>query len=244
MKTFNLNKKNIFILGAAFAGGVLVFAAAVLLKKVIPAADLSKLEMPLPLSLELVPRMDAALAQPYSRALDKAGDLFLLLAQLFVFIFAFAIPGVKALLNKAWSSFRTVCFNVYVYGLCILYTGGVYKALKTLGGRFRPYMYFENPDAKALLTGDFCRSWPSGHASIAFVAAGFIICWFMTQKENKACKITAAALTCFMAASTLALRILSGNHFPTDVITGAFIGSFVTLIIYFLSRLLLSNSDQ
>ena len=123
-------------------------------------------------NIENVNALDAKFARPYNKMLDDIGDLVLALtcmgSMLIVFI-SFLISKNKRV------AFKEAVFEIYVFCISFLYSNAVYRILKTFAGRIRPYMYFADPSQKGIATGDFCRSWPSGHSANCFNIGIFFV---------------------------------------------------------------------
>ena len=88
----------------------------------------------------------------------------------------------------------------------LLFANGIKEWTKLLVYRARPYMYFDGYPQDKVEDGDWNCSFPSGHTTLAFAGAAF-------------------TTMVFCAALTGALRMASGNHFFTDVLVGAIIGT-------------------
>ena len=189
--------------------------------------------------IENVNSLDAAFAHPYNKAIDNAGTLAFIFAHLIVCTVCFLIPGIEAIKKRA--CLKAVVFDFIVYIESWAYTFGVYRILKTVGGRIRPYMYFPNPSLKDIAEGDFISSWPSGHSSVVFLAGAFLFWWLKDSPMKPASKKILMAAVLVIGILTMVLRILSGNHFPTDVLTGAFIGFVVASIVSVANRKILTN---
>ena len=86
--------------------------------------------------IENVNSLDAAFAHPYNKAVDNAGTLAFIFAHLIVCTVCFLIPGVEAI--KKRTCLKAVVFDFIVYVESWAYTFGVYRILKTVGGRIRP----------------------------------------------------------------------------------------------------------
>src|SRR4029077_17825725 len=86
----------------------------------------------------------------------------------------------------------------------------------------RPVLPPRAPPAAAA-DPDNRRSFPSGHASVAFAAATtyFVI----AGREHLPHRTRNALLAYGAAAAVPALRVAAGQHFPTDVNGGAVLGS-------------------
>jgi len=66
------------------------------------------------------------------------------------------------------------------------------------------------------------RSFPSGHASVAFAAATSYL--VMARREGLRHSTRNAVLLYTGALGVAALRVAAGKHFPTDVAGGAALG--------------------
>ena len=106
--------------------------------------------------------------------------------------------------------------------------------LKNLFSRPRPYVEYQSPvDDSA----DAYRSFPSGHTTIAWAMFGESL---YRSLRNPSIYSTVVSIAAGAAAGTVSLlRVLSGAHYPGDVITGALLGFAVGLAmqtIRFLDR--------
>lgn len=210
-------KKNIgALLGLFFIGCVLILSASYM-KKNRARIQWNGEQY----NIENVNKIDATFARPYNKALDKTGDVFVILANLEAVII-FAVVFFTAKDKKR--GFINCCFDVFLYGLCYFYTNGIYKILKTLAGRIRPYMYFPNPSIKGIEKFDFNRSWPSGHSANVFFVFGFLLGWLTLRHSEIKCRKILLIIELVICVTTMVLRMLSGNHFLTDVLSGATIG--------------------
>lgn len=174
----------------------------------------------LPLDINQVNPFDRPMARPYNRALDITGSVtnFLALAMPAVL---FALPATE------WSTFLTMYLESALFAL------GFRSIGKAFTYRERPYTYFENYPTSALEDGDFARSFPSGHTTMAFVGATFAAYVFCMYYPDSIFKIPVIAASSVFAVGTGALRILSGNHFMTDVLAGAAIGGLCGFLVPF-----------
>ncbi len=87
--------------------------------------------------------------------------------------------------------------------------------------RPRPFLYLSS--ATAAPSADDGRSFPSGHASIAFAAAAAYASLLHRRGIAGQHKAEIAALLA-AAAATGVLRVVAHRHFPTDVAAGAGLG--------------------
>lgn len=109
---------------------------------------------------------------------------------------------------------------------------------KGLVDRVRPYLY--NGDApldEKLDDGGAQRSFPSGHASMAFATAAFgaTVLNDYHPGSRRASRLGKGLL--LMAASAGGLRYAAGAHYPSDVLAGAALGSAIGYLVPRLHRL-------
>jgi undecaprenyl-diphosphatase len=163
---------------------------------------------------------DRFFMQSYSKKLDLAGDLLL--------VATMATPAVLATTEKEeWLT----CGVMYAETLLI--ANGIKEITKLCVNRARPYMYYDSetfPESD-IDDGDWANSFPSGHCAMAFAGATFTSYTFCKYFPDSPWRFPVIASSFAMAAGTAALRIASGNHFMTDVLTGAVIGSAVGFLV-------------
>ena len=158
-----------------------------------------------------VNRFDALAMNPYSKSLDNTASLInagLTIAPAFLAI------------NQDFGNITTI-------GVMYLETtAGAYASkeiLKKIIDRPRPYTYFEGAPEEE--KDDWNNSFPSGHTTMAFASAGFVSYVFSRYYPESKWKAPIIAAAYTAATTTAVLRIMSGNHFMTDVITGALLGT-------------------
>ncbi len=191
-------------------------------------------------NIEEVNPLDAKLARPYNKALDKTGDYFVALSSMLagiLVLYSFFSSKDKAKALKAF------IFDLYTYMICYFYANGSFRILKTLAGRIRPYMYFENPSMKGIANYDFYRSWPSGHSANVFISVAFIVAWFVYNHSDSKLKKPSIIFAFLIGLTTMVLRMLSGNHFLTDVLSGALIGFFISYFMAFLCNYIYKKNN-
>ncbi|WP_296331590.1 phosphatase PAP2 family protein [uncultured Treponema sp.] len=163
---------------------------------------------------------DRFFMQSYSKKLDLAGDLLL--------VATMATPAVLATTEKEeWLT----CGVMYAETLLI--ANGIKEITKLCVNRARPYMYYDSetfPESD-VDDGDWANSFPSGHCAMAFAGATFTSYTFCKYFPDSPWRFPVIGSSFAMAAGTAALRIASGNHFMTDVLTGAAIGSAVGFLV-------------
>ena len=167
-----------------------------------------------------VNKIDRILMRPYSKKLDLLGTGFELLSAMTP-LFLLSTPTTE------WTTIAGM------YAETMLFAYGFKEFAKAVFDRPRPYMYFDNFPIKEVQKGDWNSSFFSGHTTLSFAAATFTTYVFCKYKPESKWKIPVIATSYTLAAATAGLRILSGNHFATDVAVGAVIGSITGLLIPF-----------
>ncbi|MCR4743209.1 MAG: phosphatase PAP2 family protein [Treponema sp.] len=124
-----------------------------------------------------------------------------------------------------------------MYGESLLWANGFKELGKILVNRARPYMYFDNYPQDKVDDGDWAKSWPSGHTTMAFTSAMFTSYLFCQYNPDSKYKIPVIAGTFSLATATGILRMCSGNHFYSDVISGMVIGSVSGFVVPMLHSL-------
>lgn len=130
------------------------------------------------------------------------------------------------------STSSTEWFKIGVmYSESLLLTLGLKELGKNIFTRYRPYMYFDNFPVEEVANGDYRQSFPSGHTALAFTGATFNTFVFNTYFKDSKWKLPVIAGSYSLATASAILRVSSGNHFVTDVIAGAIIGSLSGFIV-------------
>ena len=158
-----------------------------------------------------VNKFDALVMNPYSKPLDKTASL--LNAGLMV------SPALLAI-NRSTEDIATL-------GVMYLETmAGAYASkeiLQKVVDRPRPSTYFEGaPESEK---DEWNDSFPSGHTTMAFASAGFVSYVFSRYYPDSKWKAPVIAASYSLATITALLRIMRGNHFMTDVLAGALLGT-------------------
>lgn len=162
--------------------------------------------------------------QPYSKSLHMTGTVTEMLSM--------AAPLALFVTDKSeWGIWAVM------YAESVLWANGLKEALKFSVSRARPYMYFDGAPEDKIKDGDYLKSFPSGHTTMAFNGAVFASYTFSKYFPESKWKIPVIAGSLTLATATAVQRVLSGNHFVTDVLAGAAIGSFTGFIVPFLHTL-------
>ncbi len=142
----------------------------------------------------------------------------------------FLIPiGTSLLIDK-----ENFLSDMVIYGEMMYLQAGITKWCKFLTKRNRPYTYNDKVDDSRKDNRDARFSFPSMHTSTAFSAAVFGSYLYQERGGQYPTLFWIANLS--LATATGVLRIASGDHFPTDVIAGAVIGSAIGYLIPTLHR--------
>jgi undecaprenyl-diphosphatase len=114
----------------------------------------------------------------------------------------------------------------------VFFTDAVVGTIKARVHRHRPYFYFMGH----ALNGHVAESFPSGHTATAFTGAAFTA--FLLSGNDSPWKTATVGAAFAAACGTGILRVVSGNHFASDVVAGAAIGGVSgALLPYLTSRL-------
>ena len=112
--------------------------------------------------------------------------------------------------------------HVAVFANSLAWTYAATDWMKVLVRRKRPVLYTSGAVAAAA-DPNSQRSFPSGHASVAFATATTYL--MMARREGLPHRTRNAVLLYVAAVGVSALRVAAGKHFPTDVIGGAALGT-------------------
>ena len=155
----------------------------------------------------------------YNKPIDIASDIVL---NSFMVLPVVSLAG-NFKNSKAWISYGIM------YSESLLLVFGTCEAMKNSILRYRPFNY--SGDIPPGKEGDYFKSFPSRHTAFAFVSAGFMTSTFFTEHPDSPWKIPLAVAAYTWAAGVGASRIISANHFMSDVLVGAAIGSLYGYLI-------------
>jgi len=159
---------------------------------------------------------DRFLMRPYDPTLDRTGTVLA--------CGALMLPGLSAWGN-GWDP-ETMIIHGVMYTEAFLLTHGTKELLKTVVSRWRPSSYFEGAPSE-----DQQNSFPSGHTAYAFLGASFFSTILRQQFPEERWTTVGSALAYSLAGSTAVLRVLSGEHFISDVLAGAVIGTAFGVLV-------------
>lgn len=155
---------------------------------------------------------DRNFMNPYNKVIHKTANLGVAAALISPVLFA-AAP------SSEWFTIGTL------YAETILIANGIKDITKLFIDRPRPYMYFDGYPQEKVDAGDWAKSFPSGHTTMVFTAAAFNTFVFSKYFPDSPWKYAVAGGSYALAATVGIMRLLSGNHFLTDVLAGAALGS-------------------
>ncbi len=116
-----------------------------------------------------------------------------------------------------------------MYGEVSLINNALGELLNGVTNRTRPFVYNDSLDIPFEVRSEVeaRRAFPSGHTANAFAAAVFLSSVYAKLNPGSSARtwIWAGSLT--VAATTGYMRYKGGKHFPTDIISGAIIGSLI-----------------
>ena len=205
-------QKDALILGSALT----LIATDIILSNI----DNNVIHIDSKLNIDEVNKIDKILMRPYSKKFDLLGTGFELATAITPLVF----------LSVSTTEWTTIAG---MYAETMLFAYGFKELAKAVFDRPRPYMYFDDFPIEEVQKGDWNSSFFSGHTTLSFAAATFTTYVFCKYKPESKWKIPVIATSYTLAAATAAMRILSGNHFLTDVAIGAVVGSITGLLIPF-----------
>lgn len=214
--------------GILLGTGAALNGTALLMDKVF---DYNNIPFITPPSKDEINGFDRYFMNDYSKPLDITADALQYLA--------FATPLLFCATNL--KEMPTVAI---MYIETLMLSKGTVDTLKTLAGRTRPGMYYENYPQQLVEEMDWNKSWPSGHTTYTFATAAFLTYTFAKYNPESPWTYVIAGTSYAIALTTGTLRVLSGNHFVTDVLTGALIGTAYGFLVPWLHTINVNNNSN
>lgn len=214
--------------GILFGTGVALNGTEFLLDNILDLNDKTFSSIP---SKDTINSFDRYFIKDYSKTIDISSDVLV--------GFAFASPLLFSATNLKELPTITI-----MYLETLLLAKGTVDNLKFFASRTRPYMYYENYPKEFIEDGDWCKSWPSGHTTYTFATAAFLTYTFSKYNPDSNWKYVISGASYAIAISVGAMRIASGCHFATDVLTGAIIGTAWGFLVPYLHTLKVNNSSS
>ncbi len=162
-------------------------------------------------------QLDISSMFPYSRDADVASSFF-----------ETATLAVPLVFVAASSQDQALASGV-AYAESLSFAMAAKNGVKTLTPRLRPYTY--SGGAPGVDTAEDDKSFPSGHATVAFAAAGFSTYLLLQGYPNSAWFLPLVVTDYGLAFLTASYRVYSGMHFVTDVLAGAVIGTLCGFLL-------------
>lgn len=214
--------------GIIFGAGAALVGTDILCEKIL---KVNRIEVPSAFDINTVPAIDRPFMNPYSKPLDLTATGIEM--ALFSTPLLFIPTG-----SSEWFTIGTM------YVETLMWAYGIKELGKICVNRARPYMYFDNPPEKDIKSYDWANSFPSGHSAFSFAAASFTSYVFSQYYPDSKWKWVVTGGCYSLAATVGCLRMMSGNHFFTDVCTGALIGTACGILIPWLHTITPVNSSS
>ena len=162
-------------------------------------------------------QLDLSSMFAYSRDADVAST-----------IFETATLAVPLVFVAASSQGQALAGSV-AYAESLSFAMAAKNGIKSLTPRYRPYTY--SGGAPGVDSAEDDKSFPSGHATVAFAAAGFSTYLLLQGYPNSAWFLPLVVTDYGLAFLTASYRVYSGMHFATDVLAGAVIGTLCGFLL-------------
>ena len=124
-----------------------------------------------------------------------------------------------------------------MYAEVVVLNAGITGLCKGLVNRKRPFLYRTNVFDRKPRNADAAMSFYSLHTSIAFSSLVFMATVFGDMYRDPLYRSLVWIGSISTAGVTGILRVVSGNHFPTDIIAGAAAGSIIGCIVPLVHRI-------
>lgn len=113
----------------------------------------------------------------------------------------------------------------------IMLSGIASSGVKESVSRYRPFVYNPGIASDSKLSSDNKRSFFSGHTTLAFASSVFFSSVYEELYPNSKYTEIVWAGSLMVASSVGYLRYRSGKHYPTDILTGAVVGSLIGYLV-------------
>ncbi len=164
-----------------------------------------------------LPGIDRWAVRPVSKTADAASDVVLAGVAAWT-----ALAGLRGLPADQWHG------NFAAFAETASWTAASTEWLKVIVRRRRPVLYTSGAVAAAGDRGNQ-ESLPSGHAALAFAAATSYL--VMSGHQHLPHRTRNVLLLYVGAAGVSALRVAAAQHFPTDVVAGAALGTGIGWLV-------------
>jgi len=147
--------------------------------------------------------------------------------------FAFVIVDFFDAGARNWRSWLT---DFVVFAEALAWDGAIQDIVRRASRRPRPFLYTDGAYAGERDSAEATYSFYSGHTAFAFTAATFLAYTFHLRHPTSRWRYVVWPVLLSLAAVEPVLRVLAGDHFPTDVLIGAVAGSAIGILVPALHR--------
>lgn len=202
-----------------FAAGAIVGGAHLLVQSRQTPLDQAQLDA---LEVGDVPRLDRIATRSWSPVAARTSD-----------VLSYGLLASPLSLVLAGEGRNQPDVVLAMYAQTLLANSACVQLLKGLTHRTRPYAYNRDPRIAAGLrrSKHAVRSFPSGHAANAFGSAVFLGVVHGRLHPDSRARPWIWTLSLAGAAATGALRVVSGDHFVSDVLAGSVVGAAAGALI-------------
>jgi membrane-associated phospholipid phosphatase len=200
------------------AGDLALYGASLYLDGIKPSAD------PAALDSSKIPFFDGLYTTSHSSALGTTADVLVIALAALP---AVDLPGMN---TKRMLTLGTMYAETF--GLAY----SLDAAVKSVVVRYRPYAY-ASPPPSDIGSQDIASSFPSRHSTLAFASAVFAASVFDELHPDSPYRGAVWAGGLGVAALISTLRVVSGDHFVSDVAAGAALGALVGFGVPYLHRI-------
>ena len=170
-----------------------------------------------------------ALDRPVAGRFDPTAARLSDVAVVSVYALSFGLDAL--VVHASGDDLRGFASDAVVIFEALAVSGTLVELAKTSITRPRPVLYGRAKEHPALRVGDNYVSFYSAHTSGAFALALAFAQTYALRRPNDPWRFVVYGAAIAAASAVGSLRVLAGKHFPTDVLTGAGIGSAVGLLV-------------
>jgi membrane-associated phospholipid phosphatase len=149
-----------------------------------------------------------------------------------------AIPvlylGLESIVLPTTTPWGDFAGDMLIVAEAMALTGAFQNLIKFAVRRPRPVRYTDLQEP--LTPFDAELSFPSGHAAMVASATTALTTTLFLRHPDSPMRWVVLGAGATLTALTAFARVESGNHFPTDVIVGSFIGAFSGFVVPYLHR--------
>ena len=178
------------------------------------------------LSVRSINWFDRSAAYRYSENLPAVSDVFAGAA-------AAATPLILLADPKIRNDLPAITF---MYAETIVLSVSLPEFAKSAVRRMRPFVYNKNVPAGKKNTADRDRSFFSGHTTLAFASTVFLATVYGDYHPGSAVNRYLWGAALITGCVTGMLRYESGMHYPSDILTGAAVGTSIGYLIPYFHR--------